>query len=118
MVNEKSDTIGGFPYAEPNCRGCGNALTVENAWMTDGCPCNSPMGVNSQNETRWRLLMELQQRQERIAERSAAIVVCAMEALAGLGRCTPQKGYLDRGELVSSLACDIRALARDLSARQ
>ena len=59
------DCIGGFPYAEPNCKGCDKPLTVENAWMTDGCPCNSGLGINSMNETRWRLLMELQQRQSR-----------------------------------------------------
>jgi len=59
------DTIGDFPFAEPNCMGCGQPLTLENAWMTDGCPCNSGLGVNSMNETRWRLLMQLQQNQQR-----------------------------------------------------
>ena len=63
-----ADVIGGFPYAEPTCRGCGDVLREENAWMTDGCPCNSPLGVNSPNETRWRLLMQLQQRQARRLE--------------------------------------------------
>lgn len=61
----KSDTISGFPVIGDNCAGCGKPLEVENAWMTDGCPCNSPLGVNSMNETRWRLLMDLQQRQSR-----------------------------------------------------
>lgn len=55
------DFIGGFPYADPNCKGCGKPLTIDNAWMTDGCPCNSALGVNSMNETRWRLLMRLRQ---------------------------------------------------------
>jgi hypothetical protein len=64
----QADVIGGFEVVRPDCRGCGSALTVENAWMTDGCPCNSPLGVNSMNETRWRLLMELQQRQARELE--------------------------------------------------
>lgn len=59
------DVIGGFPIVDPNCSGCGKPLTIENAWMTDGCSCNSGLGVNSMNETRWRLLMELQQRQAR-----------------------------------------------------
>lgn len=62
------DIIGGFPYADPNCKGCGRTLKLENAWMTDGCPCNSPLGINSMNETRWRLLMELQQEQARQLE--------------------------------------------------
>lgn len=62
------DTIGGFPFADPNCKGCGQPLTVENAWITDGCPCNTELGVNSMNETRWRLLMELQQKQARRVE--------------------------------------------------
>lgn len=57
------DVIGGFPYASPNCKGCGKLLTVENAWMSDGCPCNSKLGINSMSETRWRLLMQLQQEQ-------------------------------------------------------
>lgn len=59
------DMIGGFQTVDPNCAGCGQPLTVENAWMADGCPCNSPLGVNNMNETRWRLLMQLQQRQSR-----------------------------------------------------
>lgn len=57
------DIIGGFPVATPNCKGCGRQLISSNAWMTDGCSCNTPLGVNSMNETRWRLLMGLQQRQ-------------------------------------------------------
>jgi hypothetical protein len=63
-----TDIIGGFPYAEPNCKGCGKPLQMHNAWMTDGCPCNSKLGINSMNETRWRLLMELQQLQARDLE--------------------------------------------------
>lgn len=63
-----TDIIGGFAHASPNCRGCGKPLTVENANLTDGCPCNSPLGVNSTNETRWRLLMELQQKTQRSLE--------------------------------------------------
>ncbi len=55
------DTIGGFPIVNDNCLGCGNRLLIGNAWMVDGCPCNTPLGVNSMNETRWRLLMQLQQ---------------------------------------------------------
>ena len=59
----RADFIGGFPFADPNCKGCNKPLTLENAWSTDGCPCNSPLGVNNMNETRWRLLMQLQQKQ-------------------------------------------------------
>lgn len=62
------DTIGGFLQSVPWCIGCGDLLLVENAWMTDGCPCNTQLGINSQNETRWRLLMELQQDQSREIE--------------------------------------------------
>lgn len=60
-----TDTIGGFPIVSPDCLGCGKPLLLENAWSTDGCLCNSPLGVNSMNETRWRLLMQLQQDQSR-----------------------------------------------------
>ncbi len=58
-----ADVIGGFPFSDPNCKGCGKELAIENAWMTDGCPCNHVLGINSMNETRWRLLMRLQQLQ-------------------------------------------------------
>ena len=64
----KTDTIGGFPVVSDTCAGCGKPLLLENAWMTDGCPCNTSLGVNSLNETRWRLLMELQQQQSRELE--------------------------------------------------
>lgn len=46
---------------EQPCRGCGKALVVENAWMEDGCPCNTPAGVNNLNLYRWKLLHDLQQ---------------------------------------------------------
>lgn len=58
------DVIGGFPFNDPLCGGCGKELLIENAWMTDGCPCNSPLGCNSMNEHRWRLLMQLQQQSQ------------------------------------------------------
>jgi len=64
----KVDVIGGFPYADPNCKGCGKPLVLENSWMTDGCPCNSALGTNSMNETRWRLLMQLQQQQDAVQQ--------------------------------------------------
>ena len=70
----ETDTIGGFPYAYPSCKGCGKPLELANAWMTDGCPCNTPLGINSMNETRWRLLMQLQQDQSREIARLRADV--------------------------------------------
>jgi len=36
---------------------------MENAWMSEGCPCNSKPGCNTINGTRWRLLRDLQQQQ-------------------------------------------------------
>ena len=57
----ETDIIGGFPYADPNCKGCGKPLLLKNAMVTDGCGCNTPLGVNSMNETRWRLLMQYAQ---------------------------------------------------------
>lgn len=78
-----ADVIGGFPYADPNCKGCGAPLTLENAWMADGCPCNTALGVNSMNETRWRLLMQLQQQQSRRIEQ----LVEPCESLEKYGRC-------------------------------
>jgi hypothetical protein len=68
MNKMNCDVIGGFPYADPNCNKCCQPLLLKNAWMTDGCPCNCELGENSMNETRWRLLMELQQQQARELE--------------------------------------------------
>ncbi len=73
-MSVSGDVIGGFPVVEPDCKGCGKPLLIENAWMTDGCPCNSPLGINSMNETRWRLLMQLQQSQARQLERRVAML--------------------------------------------
>lgn len=53
---------------EQPCGGCGKPLLIENAWMEDGCPCNTPAGVNNFNLYRWRLLHELQQKQSRELE--------------------------------------------------
>lgn len=82
-ATKETDIIGGFPIVEPNCKGCGQPLTVENAWITDGCPCNSPLGVNSMNETRWRLLMQLQQQQARQLEAANARTRAERERIAG-----------------------------------
>lgn len=82
MKMPECDVIGNFPYKSDECKGCGQTLTIENAWMTDGCPCNSPLGINNDNETRWRLLMLLQQREhhqlaalrKRVEELESALV--------------------------------------------
>lgn len=75
-----TDTIGGFPIIDPNCKGCGKPLTIDNAWMADGCPCNTALGVNSMNETRWRLLMELQQTQSRQLQNGDYVAWCRYTA--------------------------------------
>lgn len=38
------------------CQGCQQPLLIENAWMTDGCPCNSESGCNDGNQliSEWR----------------------------------------------------------------
>lgn len=38
------------------CNGCGKSLRPENAWMEDGCPCNTPKGANDGNQviSDWR----------------------------------------------------------------
>lgn len=38
------------------CKGCGKELLAENCWMQDGCPCNTPRGVNDGNQqiSDWR----------------------------------------------------------------
>lgn len=70
-----------FPVDDPNCRGCGKPLTVENAWMVDGCPCNSVLGVNVMNATRWRLLGTLQQNRALELEKANA-KIAELEAKA------------------------------------
>lgn len=57
----KTDIIGGFKYVSPNCAGCGKPLTQEDACLADGCPCNTALGINNDNETRWRLLIQSHQ---------------------------------------------------------
>lgn len=64
----EAKSLAGF-YSDPNCRGCGEPLTIDNAWMVDGCPCSSPAGVNTRSERRWALLMQLQQLQARELEK-------------------------------------------------
>jgi hypothetical protein len=74
---------GSVYYATPEpCRGCGKPLAVDNAWMEDGCPCNTAAGVNNQNAYRWHLLQQLQQRQSRELEaaQSDRSRVSALEA--------------------------------------
>ena len=62
-TEHRTDVVGNFPIVNSKCMGCQKPLLLENAWMADGCPCNSSLGVNNQNEYRWRLLMQLQQQQ-------------------------------------------------------
>jgi hypothetical protein len=34
------------PTIPAKCNGCGNPLLLENLFVDDGCPCNTPRGVN------------------------------------------------------------------------
>lgn len=49
--------------SEQACYGCNKPLFLRNAWMEDGCPCNTPAGVNNRNLYRWKLLHDLQQKE-------------------------------------------------------
>jgi hypothetical protein len=42
---ELNDMAISFMNTDP-CRGCGQPLISTNIWITDGCPCNSPRGIN------------------------------------------------------------------------
>lgn len=33
---------------QTKCNGCGQPLVPENLWLEDGCPCNTPRGVNGE----------------------------------------------------------------------
>lgn len=37
---------GSNPSLQRYCRACGKSLRLENLFVDDGCPCNSPRGVN------------------------------------------------------------------------
>lgn len=65
------------------CYGCGKPLLVENAGVYDGCPCNTPRGVNDSNLYRWRLLLERQQEDSRRAEEAerAARADCKLSGI-------------------------------------
>jgi len=63
----------------PNCAGCGEPLLLKNAWMYDGCPCNSPSGVNDDNLRRWKLLWQLQQQGARRYEQAERELAAAQE---------------------------------------
>lgn len=34
------------PNIPKNCNGCGTPLLLENLYVDDGCPCNSPREIN------------------------------------------------------------------------
>lgn len=68
--NDKQRQSTAAHAVEAPCNGCGKPLLLENAWMYDGCPCNTPDGVNDSNLYRWRLLWELQQADSRRAEKA------------------------------------------------
>lgn len=57
---ELARDLRGYPTVEKafgeTCRGCGKPLLKENAWMVDGCPCNSRKGCNDGNQivSEWR----------------------------------------------------------------
>jgi len=104
-----ADVIGGFPVTDPNCAGCGKPLTLENAWMTDGCPCNHPLGINNQNETRWRLLMRLQQLQD--VERNKLSEKCEQ---AAIGRSLCERTISEQAATIARLENDNERLKKDV----
>ena len=103
----RADFIGGFPFADPNCKGCNKPLTLENAWSTDGCPCNSPLGVNNMNETRWRLLMQLQQKQS-FQLATARKMAAALQGIVSAQQVSDQRALV--GQLQATVAADQAAL--------
>lgn len=52
------------------CTGCGATLLRENAWMEDGCPCNSFKGCNNGNQhiSEWRSELLQAERDSRAAD--------------------------------------------------
>lgn len=46
-----ADQPGSNPNIPRNCNACGKILLMENLYVDDGCPCNSPRGVNFKPQT-------------------------------------------------------------------
>jgi hypothetical protein len=63
------------------CAGCGQPLVAENAWMEDGCPCNSPAGCNDGNQqiSEWR-----REAQQKAAHELARLKSETAQAIADL----------------------------------
>lgn len=110
-----------YNATEQPCAGCGKPLLLENAWMEDGCPCNTPAGINNHNLYRWRLLHELQQKgSHRIAsleaalQRSEAVVAIAREQIE-----IDTRDFAEQRDRIAGLekSC-IRADAQVATARQ
>lgn len=88
---------------EQPCGGCGKPLLIENAWMEDGCPCNTPAGVNNLNLYRWRLLHELQQQQNRVVP---ALRQWKCPACGGAGTYLNRSATPPHEETVQCKKCD------------
>lgn len=41
-----ADNIARNPNIPTKCNGCGEPLLLEKLFCDDGCPCNSPRGIN------------------------------------------------------------------------
>ena len=56
------------------CQGCNTPLDPVNAWMADGCPCNSPAGVNAGvlEDWRWFITQQNEQIKQAMATLAAA----------------------------------------------
>jgi hypothetical protein len=46
MMEKLAESRVGNPNIPAKCNGCGAPLLLENLFCDDGCPCNTPRGVN------------------------------------------------------------------------
>lgn len=100
---ERDVALKNAPVYSNKCNGCGKPFVIENAWMEDGCPCNSAQGINDNNMRRWKLLHDLQQQDSRALEK-AKKTITRVEAERDAKALEKDAAYLQRNQLVALLA--------------
>ena len=88
------------------CKGCGKLLLPENAWMTDGCPCNSPNGCNDPDP-----LVETKASVHRSAESTLRAQVAELESALAAAQEQQEK----HAAIVSTLERELTAVQKEES---
>lgn len=99
-------------WDESKCFGCGEPLLAANAWMEDGCPCNTAAGVNAGNEliSEWRNNGWQKARHELEAHKHCLSCIDSCLERAG-----GKMGESNRGEVIDGLVKERDALTAKLA---